>query len=162
MNSDTQNDSFWFQAAGEVICHFLCLLSNSQRLLHCQCTMVKLAHRALSIPKRALLQLILLSIAEQKSHPAFTIIEYCRPFHFFVPLLFEQLPNCTMSLPETTSGVRSPESSNLKTTRQVTQNRHIIVICGPAGCGKTSNAKHIAEKFGLEFMEGDVVRSAES
>ncbi|TID25004.1 putative glucokinase [Venturia nashicola] len=52
-----------------------------------------------------------------------------------------------------------PESSSLRTPQQVIQNRHIIVVYGPAGCGKTSNAKYIAEIFGLKFMEGDEYHS---
>ncbi|KAE9978685.1 hypothetical protein EG328_001357 [Venturia inaequalis] len=44
----------------------------------------------------------------------------------------------------------------------ITRNRHIIVVCGPAGCGKTSYAKHIAEKFNLPFMEGDQYHSQEA
>lgn len=35
--------------------------------------------------------------------------------------------------------------------------RHIWIITGPAGCGKTTVAKYIAEKLNLPYIEGDEV-----
>lgn len=48
-------------------------------------------------------------------------------------------------------------SRNLRTPPKNRQSRYIIVVYGPAGCGKTSNAKYITEKFDLKFIEGDEV-----
>ena len=38
--------------------------------------------------------------------------------------------------------------------------RDIVVVYGPAGCGKTSTAKVIAEVFGFTYIEGDEVSLA--
>ena len=35
--------------------------------------------------------------------------------------------------------------------------KHIIYITGPAGCGKTTVAKAIAEKLDMTYVEGDDV-----
>lgn len=37
------------------------------------------------------------------------------------------------------------------------QHRHIWIITGPAGCGKTSVASYLAENFSLPYLEGDSV-----
>ena len=38
-------------------------------------------------------------------------------------------------------------------------NRHIWIITGPAGCGKSSVAKHLAKQLSLPYIEGDDVRT---
>jgi gluconokinase len=35
--------------------------------------------------------------------------------------------------------------------------RHVFVVYGPAGCGKTTIAQHIADHYSLEYIEGDNV-----
>jgi gluconokinase len=39
-----------------------------------------------------------------------------------------------------------------------THHRHIWLITGPAGCGKTTVAEYIAKSLKLPFLEGDNVR----
>lgn len=34
---------------------------------------------------------------------------------------------------------------------------HIVLVTGPAGCGKTTVAEHIAEATGMPYIEGDSV-----
>ena len=41
-----------------------------------------------------------------------------------------------------------------------TAHKHIWVITGPAGCGKTSVAEYLHEKFALPYLEGDTVSEA--
>jgi len=41
-----------------------------------------------------------------------------------------------------------------------TQSRHIFIITGPAGCGKSSVAKHLATSLDLPYIEGDDYHSA--
>jgi gluconokinase len=48
-------------------------------------------------------------------------------------------------------------SKDLRMSSRKTYDRHIFVVYGPAGCGKTSIAKYIAEKFNLKYIEGDEV-----
>jgi replication-associated recombination protein RarA len=42
---------------------------------------------------------------------------------------------------------------------RVPNRRDIIVVYGPAGCGKSSIAQVIAEVFGFTYIEGDEVNS---
>nr|POE74771.1 putative gluconokinase [Quercus suber] len=42
---------------------------------------------------------------------------------------------------------------------QDAQQKHIWVITGPAGCGKTSVAEHLHRTFSLPYLEGDTVRT---
>lgn len=37
-------------------------------------------------------------------------------------------------------------------------NRHIWVVTGPAGCGKTTVAEHLSRKLDVPYVEGDKVR----
>jgi gluconokinase len=37
--------------------------------------------------------------------------------------------------------------------------KHIWVITGPAGCGKTTVAQYLAKELSLPYVEGDDVRS---
>lgn len=41
-----------------------------------------------------------------------------------------------------------------------TEQQHIWVITGPAGCGKTSVAEHLHSTFGMPYLEGDTVRKS--
>ena len=38
-----------------------------------------------------------------------------------------------------------------------TKHKHIWVITGPAGCGKTSVAEYLHETFSIPYLEGDTV-----
>jgi Rad17 P-loop domain len=38
--------------------------------------------------------------------------------------------------------------------------KHIWVITGPAGCGKTTVAQYLAKELSLPYVEGDDVRSS--
>lgn len=37
---------------------------------------------------------------------------------------------------------------------------HIWLVTGPASCGKTTVATHLAQSLGLPYLEGDNVRSS--
>jgi len=37
------------------------------------------------------------------------------------------------------------------------QHKHVWVITGPAGCGKTSVAEYLHQTFSLPYLEGDTV-----
>ena len=38
-----------------------------------------------------------------------------------------------------------------------TEHKHVWVITGPAGCGKTSVAEFLHENYSLPYLEGDTV-----
>ncbi|KAH8788659.1 thermoresistant glucokinase family carbohydrate kinase [Diaporthe sp. PMI_573] len=40
-------------------------------------------------------------------------------------------------------------------TRDQTKHHHIWLVTGPAGCGKSTVAKHIADSLGMSYIEGD-------
>jgi gluconokinase len=64
--------------------------------------------------------------------------------------------------PTSTAGSPSTSSANLstvKTTKMVIPSRHhILIVTGPAGCGKSTIAKILADRYGFEYIEGDEVR----
>jgi predicted ATPase len=35
---------------------------------------------------------------------------------------------------------------------------HILIVTGPAGCGKSTIAKVLSDRYGFEYIEGDEVR----
>ena len=43
-----------------------------------------------------------------------------------------------------------------------TERKHIWVITGPAGCGKTSVAESLHQTFNFPFLEGDTVSLPQS
>ncbi|KAI4755629.1 shikimate kinase [Aureobasidium sp. EXF-3400] len=49
----------------------------------------------------------------------------------------------------------SSNSTPAPTAAAVPQHRHIWIITGPAGCGKTSVAEYLSTAFALPYLEGD-------
>jgi gluconokinase len=39
------------------------------------------------------------------------------------------------------------------------RHKHLFIVTGPAGCGKTTVAEFLAERSGLPYLEGDDVSS---
>jgi len=37
------------------------------------------------------------------------------------------------------------------------KNHHILIVTGPAGCGKSTVAKFLADRYGFVYIEGDDV-----
>ena len=51
-----------------------------------------------------------------------------------------------------------PSSNMQRLSRRMSRpDRHVFVVYGPAGCGKTTIAQHIAETYNMEYIEGDEV-----
>lgn len=50
-----------------------------------------------------------------------------------------------------------PNSTMPTDTRDQTKHHHIWLVTGPAGCGKSTVAKHIADSLGMSYIEGDDV-----
>ncbi|KAF2622153.1 carbohydrate kinase [Macroventuria anomochaeta] len=59
--------------------------------------------------------------------------------------------------PASTAGSPSTSSANLcKTTEVAIPHRHhILIVTGPAGCGKSTIAKVLSNRYGFEYIEGD-------
>lgn len=62
-------------------------------------------------------------------------------------------PSTTMPMPNSASA----NSTIAPATAAVSQHRHIWIITGPAGCGKTSVAEYLAATFSMPYLEGDSV-----
>ena len=76
-------------------------------------------------------------------------------------------------LPTTTRGLGAhtkPSDANTSQTKvnmstsqmavsrsQGVQHRHIWIVTGPAGCGKTTVAASLASELGMQYIEGDDV-----
>jgi gluconokinase len=62
-----------------------------------------------------------------------------------------------------TSNIGSPSKStsilNAAETVKMTMSggHHILIVTGPAGCGKSTVAKYLSERYGFEYIEGDEV-----
>ena len=57
-----------------------------------------------------------------------------------------------------TTKMTSNPTSNATGAQPAQETKHIWVITGPAGCGKTSVAEHLHATHGLPYLEGDTVR----
>ncbi|KZM18442.1 Gluconokinase [Ascochyta rabiei] len=61
--------------------------------------------------------------------------------------------------PASTAGSPSTSPANLsavKTAEMVIPSRHhILIVTGPAGCGKSTIAKVLADRYAFEYIEGD-------
>jgi len=62
----------------------------------------------------------------------------------------EPVTSSTVALNKTDSGY-----SDSIMQMPATRHKHIWLITGPAGCGKTSVAEHLHDTFGLPYLEGD-------
>lgn len=62
------------------------------------------------------------------------------------------------AVPMDYSGMRSMKQINGALQPQH-HNRHIWIITGPAGCGKTTVTQHLAKELSIPYIEGDDVRT---
>ena len=53
--------------------------------------------------------------------------------------------------------VNMPTSQRVVSRSQSVQHRHIWIVTGPAGCGKTTVAASLAGQLGVQYIEGDDV-----
>ncbi|XWW92602.1 hypothetical protein V2A60_000527 [Cordyceps javanica] len=73
----------------------------------------------------------------------------------------------TTSLPTSiAASAKQPSAAQMSpiaspaTKDQASQHNHIWLVTGPAGCGKTTVAEHIAETNGMPYIEGDSYHTA--
>ncbi|KAF1347280.1 carbohydrate kinase [Lizonia empirigonia] len=71
------------------------------------------------------------------------------------PVHYASLP----TPPTSTVGSPSTSSANLNTVKAtdmvIPSRHHILIVTGPAGCGKSTMAKILADRYGFEYIEGD-------
>ena len=60
---------------------------------------------------------------------------------------------------EDTARMASNTNINSNGIVPASQPKHIWIITGPAGCGKTSVAEYLHEIFSIPYLEGDTVSS---
>ena len=52
----------------------------------------------------------------------------------------------------------SPALADTKTAQMtIPAHHHILIVTGPAGCGKSTIAKHLSDRYGFDYIEGDEV-----
>ena len=85
-----------------------------------------------------------------------------------VPIPGQQTPKADIMAngmtPNITNAHASNYSSNMaaSATPKNYNHHHIWLVTGPAGCGKTSVAEHLAGALDMPYIEGDSVRTPPS
>lgn len=65
----------------------------------------------------------------------------------------------TAPTPPVPTPVTNADVSNVKPHLKMdsSEHHHIFIVTGPAGCGKSTVAKFLAERYAFEYIEGDDV-----
>jgi gluconokinase len=72
----------------------------------------------------------------------------------------EHLPPTPPSEPTTANTTEANDGAPaMALNSRKMEHKHIWVITGPAGCGKTSVAEYLHQTFALPYLEGDTVCS---
>ena len=71
-------------------------------------------------------------------------------------LSYDERPQLHGSMPTSRGAMKSIKNMNVAIQPHL--HRHIWIITGPAGCGKSTVARHIADNLKLPYVEGDEVR----
>ncbi|KAL1647558.1 hypothetical protein SLS61_007384 [Didymella pomorum] len=80
------------------------------------------------------------------------MLQTIEPTHS-APVHYASLP----TPPTSTAGSPSTSSANLSKTTEmaIPLRHHILIVTGPAGCGKSTVAKFLSDRYGFEYIEGD-------
>jgi hypothetical protein len=76
------------------------------------------------------------------------------------------VPSYTTPLTPPISNDASPSISSASLndtssqTMAITNHHHILIVTGPAGCGKSTVAKYLSERYGFDYIEGDEVSNS--
>ncbi|CAA9958744.1 hypothetical protein CFE70_002257 [Pyrenophora teres f. teres 0-1] len=62
-------------------------------------------------------------------------------------------PASNTGSPSSKSAVVLSETSPTEMT--IAHHHHILIVTGPAGCGKSTIAKHLSDRYGFDYIEGD-------
>ena len=82
------------------------------------------------------------------------------------PLRYASLPSPPPE-PSAAAAASSPSSSSHLTSANpvampIPPRHHILIVTGPAGCGKSTVAKLLADRYAFNYIEGDEVGSPHS
>lgn len=69
-------------------------------------------------------------------------------------LSFDQAAAPLSKLPRSAS---SSSISSMRNFKPSLRHKHLFIVTGPAGCGKTTVAKYLSNISGFEYLEGDDV-----
>jgi len=64
-------------------------------------------------------------------------------------------PASNTGSPSSKSAVVLTETPTTEMT--IAHHHHILIVTGPAGCGKSTIAKHLSDRYGFDYIEGDEV-----
>ena len=67
--------------------------------------------------------------------------------------------NVDSTIASVASHISTPAAPHPTTRPRLGDCHHIWLVTGPAGCGKTTVAEHIADTLNLPYIEGDSVRA---
>lgn len=73
------------------------------------------------------------------------------------PVHYASLPTPPTSTAGSPSTLHTNLSSAQTTKMTIPSRHHILIVTGPAGCGKSTIAKILADRYGFEYIEGDEV-----
>ncbi|KAH5492591.1 hypothetical protein HBI52_213580 [Parastagonospora nodorum] len=75
--------------------------------------------------------------------------EQSAPVPYTTPLTPPMSNTASPSISSTSLDDTSPAAMS------ITSQHHIIIVTGPAGCGKSTIAKYLSDRYGFDYIEGD-------
>ncbi|CBX92319.1 hypothetical protein IAQ61_006288 [Plenodomus lingam] len=70
-------------------------------------------------------------------------------------MYFNALPTPPVSNTASPSTSSSAANTDNNTTMSMPNQHHILIVTGPAGCGKSTVAQFLATRYGFDYIEGD-------
>lgn len=75
---------------------------------------------------------------------------HSKPIHYAAPLT---PPVSNTGSPSISSSANAVNAFNMS----IPNHHHILIVTGPAGCGKSTVAQYLAARYGFDYIEGDEV-----
>jgi gluconokinase len=66
-------------------------------------------------------------------------------------------PTSNTGSPLKQSSILHIENTENTAPMSISSHHHILIVTGPAGCGKSTVAKYLSERYGFDYVEGDEV-----
>ncbi|KAF1936310.1 carbohydrate kinase [Clathrospora elynae] len=71
------------------------------------------------------------------------------------PIKYASLPTPPTSNTGSPSNTSSTLNAMKATKISISHHHHILIVTGPAGCGKSTVARYLADRYGFDYIEGD-------